>query len=48
MIVKSGLKHVVVGDRMHQFAAGYLELQALVSTMHDIKIVPYVGKNHAS
>jgi dCMP deaminase len=44
MIAKSGIKKIVVGDRMHNFAPGFFELHTLICAMHNIEIERYCGK----
>lgn len=43
VIAKTGIKHVIVGDRTHVLAAGYFEMQTLICTMHEITIEKFVG-----
>ena len=44
MIAKSGIKEIIVGDRMHKFADGYFELQSLICVMHKINIRKFCGQ----
>lgn len=43
VIAKTGIKHVIVGDRAHVVAPGYYEMQALICAMHHIQLEKFVG-----
>jgi len=43
-IAKSNIKTVIVGDRLHVFSDGYLELQSFICANHGISIQNFSGK----
>lgn len=44
MIIKSGIRSVIVGDIKHVYKDGYFELQSLLCVQHEVVIRYYTGK----
>lgn len=44
LLARKGIREIVVGDRPHVFADGYLELHSLICAMHQISIKQFIGK----
>jgi dCMP deaminase len=44
LLARKGIKEIVIGDRPHVFADGYLELHCLICAMHQISITKFTGK----
>jgi F420-dependent methylenetetrahydromethanopterin dehydrogenase len=44
VIIKSGIKEIIIGDRPHVVAEGYLEHQSLLYVMHGITMRKFIGK----
>lgn len=44
MIIKAGIKNVIVGDVKHNCKPGYFELQSILCVQHGINIRQYTGK----
>lgn len=44
IIIKSGIRKVIVGDIKHVVSNGYFEMQSLLCIQHNVEIVKYVGK----